>query len=94
MSTIVCATKRVDLDPVTLSKVRNEVVGSIYTTFNTYFNFNDKEVVNRPNTFLANMIAGGVVDKVIQIGYDGLKSPLVTDAELFDVDVVLFRSMT
>lgn len=93
MSTVVCAIRRVDLDPVTLNRVRNASVGTIYTTFNTYFNFNDNEVVNRPNSFLANMIAGGVVDKVIQIGYDGIKSPLVNDAELFDVDVVLFRSM-
>ena len=93
MTTIVTATRKTMLDPVTLNHVLQNCTGTIYTTFDTYDNFKtDKSVVNRPVTFLANTIIHGVVDKVIQIGYDGVtKHPLVVEAELCDVDVILYR---
>lgn len=94
MTTIICATRRVDLDPVTVNRVLDAAIGQIYTTFDTYFNFDDKIVINRPKTFLINMIIGGVIDKVIQIGYNGTKCELVHEAEAEGVDVILFKDMT
>jgi hypothetical protein len=94
MTTIVTATTKTTLDPVTLNHVLQNCTGTIYTTFDTYDNFkHDKSVVNRPATFLANTIIHGVVDKVIQVGYNGVnKHELVDEAEACGVDVILYRS--
>lgn len=94
MSTIVTALERVSLDPVTLSKVSDMTTGTLFTTYTTYENFKDLGAVNRPQSFLLNLLTHFGVDKVIQLGYNGLKSDLVIEAELCDVDVVLVRSMT
>lgn len=94
MSTIITSVKDISIDPVTYKKVMDMTTGTIFTTFSVYNNFNDKDVVNRPVSFLRNLIPHGRVDKVIQLGYNGTKSPLVIEAELFDVDVILVRSMT
>jgi hypothetical protein len=92
MTTIVTATRKTRLDPVTLNHVYQNCTGTVYTTFDTYDNFkSDKSVVNRPVSFLLNTIIHGVVDKVIQVGYDGTKHPLVVEAELCGVDVILYR---
>jgi hypothetical protein len=93
MTTIVTATRKITLDPVTLNHVLQNCTGTIYTTFDTYGNFkSDKSVINRPVTFLENTIIHGVVDKVIQVGYDGVKHALVHEAEACGVDVILYRS--
>ena len=92
MITVVTAVNKVDLDPVTLGRVMQNVEGSLYTTYEVYDNFKPA-AINRPKTFILNQLEMGVVDKVIQIGYNGSKSPIVTTAEELGVDVILYRSM-
>lgn len=92
MTTIVTATNLVELDPVTLTKVMQNVEGSLYTTYEVYNNFKPT-AINRPKSFLLTQLEMGIVDKVIQIGYNGTKTQLARAAEELGVDVILYRSM-
>lgn len=93
MSTIITAINKVELDPVTCDRIEKMITGSLFTTYTVYPNFKHLKVKNRPQTFLVNLIPHGKIDKVIQLGYNGTKSDIVIEAELFDIDVILVRSM-
>jgi hypothetical protein len=91
--TFVVAEKKIHLDLPTLKRVLKHVDGTIYTNFETYSSFEGAgiAVVNRPKTFMLNLLEHSVVDKVIQVGYEGVKCEVVRTAEELGVDVILFR---
>jgi hypothetical protein len=95
LTTFIVANKRVKLGPVTLRRILKETVGTIYTNFETYSSFSDMGIVviNRPKIYMLNVLEHGVVDKVIQVGYDGAKCETTRLAEELGVDVILFRRM-
>lgn len=92
MSTIITATNITRLDPVTLSNVLKNVKGTMFTTYEVYDDFKPA-AVNRPKTFLLNLLEHDVVDIVIQVGYNGTKTEIVRTAEELGLEVILFRSM-
>jgi hypothetical protein len=92
MRTIVTAARRLEqTNIVTLAKVLRNVDGQMWHTVEVNRTFEHLDSAMRPKEWLKNMIVMGQVDKVIQMGYDGLKTELALEAESSGVDVILFR---
>lgn len=92
MRTIVTADRRLEqTNIVTLSKVLRNVNGQMWHTVEVNRTFDILDSQMRPKEWLKNMIIMGQVDKVIQMGYDNIKTELVLEAEASGVDVILFR---
>jgi hypothetical protein len=87
---IVVATQKTKISPQLAASLL--AADELYVTYETYDNFDNSAVKCRPVSFMSHLLANGRVDKVVQVGYNGIKHELVQDAESFDIDAVLYRS--
>jgi hypothetical protein len=92
MRTIITADRRLEqAAPATLARVLRNVHSQMWHTVEVNRTFENLDSLMRPKEWLKNMIVMGQVDKVIQMGYDVVKTELVQEAEAAGIDVILFR---